>query len=154
MSLVYSVLTSLFNVSFILGGNRSTQRKTSTWCKFLKNTPSCIKLHLSKCGNRTHKILLVIDTTYICNYTSHYHTIAKTTAPYEWVSEWVSECIKPTQQFFCYIMGEQVNFRWDDKICFVIDQHNSPRIDMSPHSETLSDSEPTSLWSYSLMLRA
>ena len=30
----------------------------------------------------------------------------------------------PTQQFFSYIMGEQVNFQWDDdEVRFVLDQH-------------------------------
>jgi hypothetical protein len=33
-------------------------------------------------------------------------------------------CLRPTQHFFSYIMGEQVNFQWDDdEIHFVLDQH-------------------------------
>jgi copper oxidase (laccase) domain-containing protein len=35
-------------------------------------------------------------------------------------------CLTPTQQFFSYryIMGEQVNFHWDDDdVRFALDQH-------------------------------
>ena len=38
------------------------------------------------------------------------------------MSEWF--CLTPIQQFFSYIMGEQVNFQWDDdEVRFVLDQH-------------------------------
>ena len=58
------------------------------------------------------------------------------------IIEWVIDCcLTPTQQFFSYIMREQVNFQWDDdEVRFVLDQHtfivlaycnNSLRIDMS-----------------------
>jgi hypothetical protein len=32
----------------------------------------------------------------------------------------------PTQQFFSYIMGENVNLQWedDDEVYFVLDQHS------------------------------
>ena len=47
----------------------------------------------------------------------------------------------------------------DNDVCFVLDQQAeldfySPRLDMSPHSTRYSDSKPTSLCSYYLMLRA
>jgi hypothetical protein len=42
----------------------------------------------------------------------------------KWVSEWVSDCLTSTQQFFRYIMTEQVNFQCnDDEVCFVLVQH-------------------------------
>ena len=72
--------------------------------------------------------------------------------------EWVSDCcLKPIQQFFSYIMTRtsQLNFQWDDDddddddVCFVPDHtlccifivlahwNNSPRVDMTLHSDTL-----------------
>jgi hypothetical protein len=32
-------------------------------------------------------------------------------------------CLMPTQQFFSYIMVEQINFQWNDEVRFVLDQH-------------------------------
>jgi hypothetical protein len=68
-----------------------------------------------------------------------------------WVSEWLlfnANCSGISWR-------EQVNFQWDDdEVCFVVDQqlswmfivhwNNSPRIDMSPHSDTLIDGSPHS----------
>ena len=81
--------------------------------------------------------------------TSEHYAILKI-AMY-WVSEWVSEwCLTPTQQFFSMARTSQFSMRWWwDPLCSrptplvgycILLPHwsNSPRIDMSPHSETLS----------------
>ena len=53
----------------------------------------------------------------------------------EWVSEWVSDCfLTPTQQLFSYIMARQVNLNE----MMMMSALYSPRVDMSPHSDTLS----------------
>jgi hypothetical protein len=66
--------------------------------------------------------------------------------------EWVSECcLRQPSNFSAISWLEQVNFAWnEDEIHFVVDQHaqldfivlfhwnNSPWLDMSPHSDTLS----------------
>lgn len=41
------------------------------------------------------------------------------------MSEWVSECLAPTQQFVSTISWRaQVNFQWDEgDVCFALDQH-------------------------------
>jgi hypothetical protein len=60
--------------------------------------------------------------------------------------------LNPIQQFFNYIMARTSYFEWDDdEVRFVLDQHaeldffivlahwnNSPQVDMSLHSDTLS----------------
>ena len=73
----------------------------------------------------------------------------------EWVSEWVSEW----QQFSnCSAISwrEQVHFQWDgDDFRFVLDQY--AELDFySDNSlkQHFADSEPTSLYSFSLMLCA
>jgi hypothetical protein len=66
---------------------------------------------------------------------------------YEWVSD---SCLTPIHHFSAISWQEQVNFQWDgDEILFVLDQqaelvfivlahwNNSPRVDMSLHSDTL-----------------
>jgi hypothetical protein len=84
------------------------------------------------------------------------------------LSEWVSDCcLTPIQQFFLALSWwGQVNFQWDDdKVCFVLDQHaeldfhsasslkqqSAGRHD-APLWTHYSDSEPTSLCSFFLML--
>jgi hypothetical protein len=78
------------------------------------------------------------------------------------MNEWVSDCcLTPIS------LQEQVNFQWnDDEVCFVPDQHaeldlycaSLPKQQSAGwHVAPLThyyDSEPTSLSSYSLMLRA
>ena len=87
----------------------------------------------------------------------------------KWAEIWCSySYLIPAQQFFSYTMARTSLFSrrwWWGSLC-TIEQHaelnllllahwnNSPRIEMSPHSGRYPDSEPTSLCSYSLMLRA
>jgi hypothetical protein len=57
----------------------------------------------------------------------------------EWVSEWVLFNAK-SAIFSAISWREQVNIQWDDdEVRFVLDQHwhNSARVDMSLHSDTL-----------------
>ena len=77
----------------------------------------------------------------------------------------VSDCfLMPTQQFFSYIM---VIFQYDDEVRFVLDQHalldfysaswlkqQSADRHIAPLRHIKIDSEPTSLCSFSLILRA
>jgi hypothetical protein len=86
----------------------------------------------------------------------------------EWVSEWVSECcLIPIFQLyhgenklvFNEMMMRSTLFKTNTLswIFIVLAQwNNSQRVDMSFHSDTIhySDSEPTSLCSFFLMLRA
>ena len=54
----------------------------------------------------------------------------------QWVSEWLL-FLTPTQQYFSYIMGEQVNFQWDDEEVRFVHWQNSLRVDMWLHWDTL-----------------
>ena len=67
--------------------------------------------------------------------------------------------VTPTQQLFSYIIREQVNFQWDaDEIRFVLDLYSASSLKqlsvdrhVAPHYP---DSKPSSICSYSLVLRA
>jgi hypothetical protein len=83
-------------------------------------------------------------------------------------SEWVLDCcLAPIHQFCSYIMArKKVNFQWDDEVRFVLDKH--AELDFYSASSLkqvrgytcrstrtyYTDSEPTSLCSFYLMLRA
>jgi hypothetical protein len=90
----------------------------------------------------------------------------------EWVSEWVSEwgreggSLTLNGQSFSCSKAKTSNSQWnyDDVHCtkptsfirsvYVLAHwNNSPRKDMSPHSDTFSWFWPSGLWSYSLNLR-
>ena len=104
------------------------------------------------------------DCTDSCK--SNYDTITTTMTPQDKWSEWVSDCCL-FSNISAISWREQVHFQWDDdEVGFVLDQHaeleffsvthwnNSPRLDMSLHSETLFWFELTRFCSFSLMRRA
>ena len=86
------------------------------------------------------------------------------------LSEWVSDfCCKPSEKLFSHIERQQVLFLWEEyygDVRFVLDQHAKLYRDSSlkqysadrPLAQLrytiLIPSQPTSLWSYSLMMRA
>jgi len=89
------------------------------------------------------------------------HTMLRTDT--KWVSMWL--LFKANLAIFSAISWrEQVNFQWDDdEVCSVLDQHaqldfymvsSLKQQSMSPNSDTLSWCQPTSLFSFSLMLCA
>ena len=62
---------------------------------------------------------------------------------------------RPLSNFLTISWREQINFqRDDDEVCFVLDQHIEFDFYSASSLKQKSDSEPTSLHSFSLMLRA
>ena len=83
-------------------------------------------------------------------------------------SGWVIDCyLTPIHQFFSYIMArKKVNFQWDDEVRFVLDKHAELNFYSASSLKQVrgytcrstwkhyTDSEPISLCSFYLMLRA
>jgi hypothetical protein len=97
----------------------------------------------------------------ICYFPCFYWLIRKYVIKWERGSK---HCLAPTQQFFSYFMARTNYFRWDDdEFRFVLDQqdlycasalqqHSADR--HVTHLTHYPDSEPTSLCSFPLILRA